>query len=127
MKSLFKKQDPNEAMLPLPTSIADLDKFVADIVKEYGLPNTMDTYDSIATLIMHMPQSAYLAPRRYFGHSALKSLANKAAYDKLAEFRKIRAQKEETLKLKIVDQADTSNIPSGSVDDESKPIQDKRV
>jgi hypothetical protein len=76
----------------LPTNVPDLDLFVASIIESFSLPNTDDTYDMIATMIMHMPQTACRAPKRYFGESVLKGMANQAAYKKLAEFRHKREE-----------------------------------
>lgn len=76
-----------ERKTALPTTPEQLDEFMALIISKFGLPDTDDTRDSICTLIMHMPQSISRAPLSYFANSVKKSMANKAAYDKLAEYR----------------------------------------
>lgn len=85
-----------EVLTPLPQSVAELDVFVAEITKEFGLPDSDDTYESIATLIMHMPPSSASAPKSFFGESVRKSIANLAAWTKLQEF--ARKRKESSLK-----------------------------
>jgi len=71
----------------LPTTEEGLDHFVASLVEDYELPNTDDTYDAIATMILHLPQTKAFMPRSYFGHGVLKSMANKVAFEKLKIFR----------------------------------------
>lgn len=79
---------PEEVLLP--TNREDLDAFVAKIVKKFKLPETDDTYESIATMIMHMPNTRAYAPLAYFGNGVLKAMANLAAYEKIQEFCKKR-------------------------------------
>lgn len=76
----------------LPLTVAALDLYVADLCKAFELPNNDDTYESVATMIMHVPPSACRVPMRFFGESVLKSIANKAAHEKLQEFRDKRTQ-----------------------------------
>ena len=83
----FKESKTQEEQVQFPTTQEGLDAFVAKIVTKYNLPNTDDTYDNIATMIMHVPASCCKAPLSYFGESVLKSMANKVAFDKLKEFR----------------------------------------
>ncbi len=101
----------------LPTTPEGLDSFVADIIKEFGLPNNDDTYDNIATMIMHVPPSACRVPMRYFGESVLKSMANKVAFDKLAEFRDKRKAAAEAAKL--------AELPKESAN--VQPVQNSEV
>lgn len=84
----------NELEVMLPQTVAELDVFVATIATEFSLPNTDDTYEAIATLIMHMPPSVCTAPKSYFANSVRKSIANLAAYTKLREFSDKRKQAE---------------------------------
>ncbi len=79
-----------EQSVSLPKTTEHLDCFVADIIQEFDLPPGDDTYDTIATMILHLPQTTAFKEKSYFGHAVWKSLANKAAYDKLTEFRKKR-------------------------------------
>lgn len=90
--NLFKRKVDKLSLLP--QSVEELDTFVAEICKEFSLPATDDTYDNIATMIMHIPPSAAKVPMRFFGESVQKSIANKAAYEKLAEFRAKRSAAE---------------------------------
>lgn len=90
-----------EELFLLPTTPESLDEFVAAISKQYELPNTENTYDTIATMILHLPQTKVLMPKSYFGHGVLKAIANRVAYDKLQIFRENREaqakkQQEET-------------------------------
>jgi hypothetical protein len=84
-----------EKQVDLPTNPEELDIFMDTIIKTYGLPDNMDTRDSICTLIMHAPQSVSKAPLSHFAQSVKKSMANRAAYDKLAEYRDKRKQEQE--------------------------------
>lgn len=113
--NLFKRKV--DQLNVLPTTSEGLDMFVAEIIKEFSLPNTDDTYDNIATMIMHVPPSACRVPMRYFGESVLKSLANKVAFDKLAEFRDKRKAAVEALKL-----AETPSEPANV-----QPVQNTEV
>lgn len=96
--------ETKELEVLLPTTVAALDEFVASITTEYGLPEGDDTYDAIATMILHLPHTKAYALRSYFGHGVLKSMANRAAYDKLTELRERREAKaaEEKAKLTLV-------------------------
>ena len=89
-----------EKLVALPTDIPALDAFVASIIGEYALPPGDDTYDMIATMIMHLPQTKAFMPRSYFGYGVYKSMANKAAYTKLREFAQAREEKEMAEKKK---------------------------
>lgn len=105
------KQDPKQEIVALPVTAEALDAFVLDIVNLFGLPNTDDTYESICTLIIHMPQSTCRAPKSFFGDSVLKSMTNAAAFAKLQEFSRKR-------------RSEPANIP---VEASSEPVQDKAV
>lgn len=94
--NLFKRKVDKLQLLPQTTEA--LDTYVAEICQEFSLPTTDDTYDAIATMIMHIPPTAAKVPMRYFGESVQKSIANKAAYTKLAEFRNKRAAAESAAK-----------------------------
>lgn len=89
-----------DKLLPLPLSVPELDAYVAELVKEFDLPNTDDTYENVATMLLHAPPSVCKAPMRFFGESVKKSIVNQAAYTKLEEFRAKRAQKERNEKQK---------------------------
>lgn len=95
MINFFKKPskpDPKDIPVVLPTSVEALDTFVAEVISEFSLPNTDDTYELIATMIMHINPNVCHATPRYFADAVLKGLANKAAYDKLTIFRDNRSQ-----------------------------------
>ena len=97
----FFRKEPLEPLIDLPTSVDDLNDFVSDIINsDPRIPNTEDTYDNIATMLMHLNQNVAKAPLSYFVNGVLKSLANKAAFTKLAEFRDNRAKKVEEEKTK---------------------------
>ena len=96
---------------PLPVTDEGLESFMQRIISFYNLPDDNDTRDSICTLIMHMPQSVHEAPLKFFGNSVHKTLANRAAYDKLEQYRAERKKKAQ--------EQQTAN--------ESQPIQDKAV
>ena len=74
----------------LPQTVADLDIFVLEIAEEFNLPNTDDTYESIATAIMHVNPNISKAPKAFFAAQVQKSIANKAAFEKLREFNAAR-------------------------------------
>jgi hypothetical protein len=99
-----------ETEVLLPTTTEALDTFVASITQEYGLPEGDDTYDAIATMILHLPHTKAYAPRSHFGNGVLKSLANKAAYDKLTEFREKRLKKEAEEKAKLTLVQDETSV-----------------
>lgn len=93
----------------LPTSETALDQFVSDVCAKFNLPTHDDTYDAIATMIMHMPHTKAYAPLAYFGNGVLKSMANRAAYNRLrtlAEKRKAaeEAKEKEKAALTLVPQ-----------------------
>lgn len=97
----------------LPTTEEQLDVFVASLIKEYALPEGDDTYDAIATMILHLPHTKAYATRSYFGNGVLKSMANRAAYNRLRELAKRREAKEldEKQKLTLVENATTDEQP----------------
>lgn len=104
MLNLFK-----EPIYDLPQTKEELDSFVNLIVNVHNLPDTDDTYESIATLILHMNQSVSSSPLSFFANSVKKSMANKAAYDKLQEF----AQKRKEAALAAQEAAkETANVVS---------------
>lgn len=107
-----------EELVLLPTTQVELDEFVASITDEFGLPPGIDTYDSIATAILHMPNTKAYAPRWVFGHGVLKAMANAAAYTKLEEFRRAREAKAVAEKEKM--EAERALV--GAAD--GQPIQD---
>lgn len=87
-----------EREVPLPITEEGLDRFVQDVTEKFGLPPGDDTYDAIATMIMHLDHRiAYVKPS-YFGHGVLKSMANAAAYGKLRQLAQKRADKEQAEK-----------------------------
>lgn len=107
----------NEPEVLLPTDVPALDAFVASIVDEFKLPEGDDTYDSIATMILHLPQTKAYMPRSYFGNGVLKALANRAAYTKLQEFAQKRKEAEEKEKAKL------TLVPQESIPASEQPLQ----
>lgn len=105
----------NEVEVLLPTDLSALDAFVESITQEFKLPAGDDTYDAIATMILHLPQTRAYALRSYFGNGVLKSLANQAAYTRLQEFRKKREEKEQEAKLTLVPDGTTQEPDSSGV------------
>ena len=83
MFNLFKKKN---GMVPLPVTEDDFDVWAGSLINSYGLPDTDDTRDALATSIMHLNQSVAFYPNEYFRDIILKSLANKVAYTKLQEY-----------------------------------------
>lgn len=83
----------------LPQTEKQLNLFIDQIVRDYALPDNDDTYDAIATMILHLPQGKCYVPKDYFGHSVLKSIANQVAYKRLGELKKTRDMKQ---KLEVV-------------------------
>lgn len=116
MSIFSKKQLKVDELTLLPQSVAELDTYVSEICKEFNLPETDDTYDSIATMIMHVPPSAAKVPMRFFGESVQKSIANKAAYTKLREFSAKREAAAEAAK-----QVETAPVEAVSTNEQ--PIQ----
>lgn len=101
MSEEAKYEKPPEVECLLPTTAEALDEFVDVITKEYELPPGDDTYDAIATMILHLPQTRAFMPHSYFGHGVLKSMANKAAFDKLQGFAIKRKEAEEKKKAAL--------------------------
>lgn len=105
----------------LPTNESALDAFVAQVTREYELPEGMDTYDMIATMILHLPTTKAFQTKSYFGHGVLKSMANQVAFKKLEEFRKIREAKEQESKELEATKATTEAQANGDTDVETIP------
>lgn len=116
--------DPMDLPVPLPISTEELDTFVANIVSVGNLPNTDDTYESIATLIMHMNQGVAEAPIKFFIDSVNKSRANAAAYAKLREFADKRRQAAQAA-APASNAVDTQ--PSQQVSTSEQPVQQPSV
>lgn len=94
------QQAASEQEVLLPQSAKELDDFVAGIIKDYELPEGDDTYEAIATMILHLPGTRAHAPRAYFANSVRKQIANKYAYEKCGEFVKARESKAREEKAK---------------------------
>ena len=90
--------EEKEPEIRLPQTELELDEFVQSIIDEFKLPSGDDTYDAIATMIMHLPQTKAYVPRSYFGHGVYKAMANRAAYYRLMEIKKRRDAKEKVEK-----------------------------
>jgi hypothetical protein len=102
----------DELLVMLPQNVEALDQFVSEIIYEYKLPEGEDTYDAIATMIMHLNHTTAYATKKYFADGVRKSLANKAAYEKLCEFREKReAAKKEQEAKKAAEKTDNNVIP----------------
>lgn len=76
-----------EKEVPLPKNEAELDAFIAGIVKDFKIPAGDDTSEAIATAILHLDNRIGRVKRSYFADNAIKFLANKAAYEKIQGFR----------------------------------------
>ena len=83
---------PTGEEVELPRTVPALDMWVESICNDFELENNDDTYEMIATTIMHMPMTRAVANKGHFGACVIKSLANQAAYKKLEEFRNKRAE-----------------------------------
>jgi hypothetical protein len=106
------QQSPELEVL-LPTTAKDLDSFVASLIEEFGLPEGDDTYDMVATQILHLPLTRARAPRSYFANGVLKSMANKAAFEKLQEFKQKRDRAEQDRKNSELKLVQSEQAPAG--------------
>ncbi len=77
-----------EPEVTLPTSTAELDAFTEDLITDFGLPRDRNTFNAVAVMIIHLPASKAHAKRSYFAHSVLKQLANDAAFERHAQYKK---------------------------------------
>ncbi len=102
----------------LPVTTEELDAFVAKVIVYGNLPEGDDTYESIATLILHMPQSVCKAPLSFFADSVNKSRANAIAYGKMQEFSKKRKEAQEAKQVESAQMKADSN---------EQPIQNSGV
>lgn len=102
---------PSSQLLILPTNEIDLDIFMNAVISAYFLPDTEDTRDMIATMILHMPQSKVWATMQYFGEAVLKGMANQAAFSKLATY---KANREKIQADKALKETEKTNAESPS-------------
>lgn len=73
---MFKEKE-----IRLPTDTQALDGFVSGIIRDFGLPPGDDTFEAIATMILHLDNRIGRVKRSYFADGAVKFLANKAAFE----------------------------------------------
>lgn len=113
-----------EREVPLPVTEEGLDRFVAEITKKFGLPSSDDTYDAIATMIMHLDHRIAFVKPSYFGHGVLKAMANQAAYGRLRILAEKRKAKEEAEAKAAQESADIKKESSVTDDAQcgEKPI-----
>lgn len=105
-------EDRTETEVQLPTTEEGLDSFVAEITELYNLPEGDDTYDAIATMVLHLPQTKAYSTLAYFGHAVLKSMANQVAFKKLKELKKKREDKEAALLATPTESQEESSVES---------------
>lgn len=95
----------------LPQTGEALDRFVADLIETFSLPPGDDTYDMVATAILHMDQSKAKAAPSYFANKIRKAIANRAAWVKIEEFRVKRETEKKNAELKLVPpEADSAGV-----------------
>lgn len=104
----------------LPTDTASLDAFIGQLMIDFKLPASDDTYEAIALQIMHLDNRMGRVKRSFFADCAIKFLANKAAYERLEQFANIRKQEAANAKAK----ADAEKAASGVSDVPKQPVQD---
>lgn len=119
----------------LPRDPKELDTFVEEISAHYDLPRNDETYDAIATKMLHMPTETYSAILKdpspaaffdYFGYGVLKMMANTAAWFKCEEFRQKRDEKIKKIedeKKAADEKSKLSLVQKEELPIESKPIQ----
>ncbi len=114
LKVYQEKEYPTEERL-LPQTESELDSFMDDIIRMFSLPDAEDTRDAIATMILHLNQGRAYASMRYFADGVRKSLANKAAFEKLKIYKENReaahdaAAKAELEKLALDNEQEVQN------------------
>ena len=79
-----------EKEIPLPTSRVEFQMFVDRIAKDLRIEPTDDLAEALGTAIMHLDNRIGRVRQTYFRDCALKFLANKTAYEVLAEFAEVR-------------------------------------
>lgn len=95
----------------LPQTETDLDVFVERVIQTFKLPGGDDTYDAIATMIMHMPHTRAYERIEYFGEGVQKQLANRAAYNRLREIAERRKAADAEKEAEQKKQAELTLVP----------------
>ncbi len=88
-----------------------LDALVSALYQTFGFDTSDDTYEAVATVILHAPPDMGQFTLDYVGNRVAKMMANKVAYEKIQE---LKAKREDTLKA-----SQASGVPS---DGTSKPV-----
>lgn len=93
----------------LPVGLSEYETWSASIIKAYDLPDNESVRWALANMILHTAPTACDKPGRYYGRSALKSMANQVAAHVIQELK----IKQETA-AKAAQQAAQVVIPDAS-------------
>jgi hypothetical protein len=107
----------NEPEILLPRTPEALDELVQIITAKFDLPPGDETYEAVATMIMHIPAQRAYAPLAYFGNGVLKSMANAAAYQRLGEIAKRRAERKKA-------EQENLSAPTTPASDSPEPVDE---
>jgi hypothetical protein len=82
---LFMKRLMGRLPEDLPTGVPELNAFIESILSLYNLPNKPDYQRTVVTMVQHISQERFRAPKYYFYRQIKRSEAMRAAFLKLRE------------------------------------------
>lgn len=92
---------------PLPRTGPDLERFISDTLSLYGLPQNLSHQRAIVSMLQHVGQERYKAPKFFFYRAICKAEAMRAAFLKLQELNK----QEDEEKRKASEQLQDPSVP----------------
>lgn len=90
MKSV--KKPKKEVEVSFPITHEGFESLALEVVKKFGVPDSEETRELIATTILHAPGHVAACSLAIIGGSVRKGIANKVAFEKIGEFKQKRAE-----------------------------------
>lgn len=100
----------------LPIGVSDFEKWSTSIITAYDLPDNESARFAIASAVMHLGSTEAYKPRRYFGLTMRKGMANQIAHAIMLE---LKTKQEEKIKAEKA-AAEATAKDSTAAFDESK-------
>lgn len=111
---LQEKQMPievsNEELFVVPQSDSDFDSLKNILIQNFNVPDTEETQEILATVILHADNSISRYPLKYYSSRVEKFIGNTVAFKRLQNIKEKRtAQQAETSKQEVSNVSDNKD------------------
>lgn len=99
----------------LPIGVTEFNEFCDSIIHTYDLPDFLSYRHSIATMIMHLGETATHKPKAWFAKCITNAMAKEVAFEMIQKLKKEMQEKFEAEKKALEEKKEPSVVPSETI------------